>query len=190
MEAQGRSLGERLAQLDKAVGLIATLKERLDHAETAVRPENLRALVRDLAGAALEHGTPGFLETVLPAVLVALGWTGPPALAAVLGLRILAGLFQRRRAGSAFSSSQDKPGLPPGALNDEYAAQLAQVYELSGRSPLADATLGRQYDEELRQAEQSSDGALAAWARKLRERVGRRFFRIHGQSPAPAEPSS
>ena len=53
---------------------------------------------------------------------------------------------------------------------------------------MADVTLGREYDEELRQAEQSSDAALARWARSLRERVARRFYRIHDEAPLPSEP--
>ena len=73
-------------------------------------------------------------------------------------------------------------------MNDSYAAQLAEVFALSGHSPTADATLGREYDKELLQAEQSSDGALAAWAHKLRERVAKSFYRIHDRQPTPAEP--
>ena len=172
--------------LDHALGLLAGLKDRLERIEAQIGPDKLRELVRDAAGSAASG--PGLLERLLPAVLVALGWTGPPAVAAVVGLRIVAGLI-RRRAGKR-AKGAGSAASAPGALNDDYAAQLAQVFALSGRSVLADATLGREYDQELRQAEQSSDAALATWARGLREKVARRFFRIHGQSPAPAEPSS
>lgn len=172
--------------LDQALGLLAGLKERLERIETQIGPDNLRALLRDAAGSAAAG--PGLVEKLLPAVLVALGWTGPPAVAAVVAARILAGLMRRRRARKA--TGRPSPDAASGALSDDYAGQLAQVFALSGRSVLADATLGREYDQELRQAEQSSDTALAAWARALRERVARRFYRIHGQSPAPAEPAS
>lgn len=192
-EPAPRAVGLSPESLDQALRLLAGLRDRLERIETQMGPDNLRALLRDAAsgvarGSGLDgaHG-PGLIENLLPAILVALGWTGPPALAAVVTVRILADLVRRRRARKAGGQRPSLAG-PSGALNDEYAAQLAQVFALSGRSVLADATLGREYDQELRQAEQSSDAALAAWAKALRERVARRFFRIHGQSPAPAEP--
>ncbi len=184
--------GKDPQSLDEALRLLAGLKDRLQRIETTLGPDNLRALLRDAASSAAGGGVagPGLVEKLLPAVLVALGWTGPPAVAAVVALRVLAGLIRRRRNRKQASSGGALPTGPPGPWNDDYAAQLAQVFALSGRSVLADATLGREYDQELRQAEASSDAALAAWARGLRERVARRFFRIHGQSPAPAEPQA
>jgi hypothetical protein len=130
------------------------------------------------------------VEKVLPGVLAALGWTGPPSVAAIIALRLVAGVVRRRvakrrRRGSSNARSRTKRPRP---LNDDYAEQLARVYALSGRSPVADATLGREYDEELRRAEAGSDAALARWARTLRERVARRFYRIHDESPTPSEP--
>jgi hypothetical protein len=65
---------------------------------------------------------------------------------------------------------------------------LAEVYALSGRSATADATLGREYDEQLSRAEQSSDAVLAAWAKRIRRTVADKFYRIHADSPLPAEP--
>ena len=127
---------------------------------------------------------------VLPGLLAALGWTGPPSVAAVLAARLAVAVIRKRRQKSAAGRRPRLSSLRSGAaLNDEYARQLADVFALSGRSPLADATLGREYDEELRRAEESSDGALAAWAKKLRSRVARRFYRIHAQQPSPAEPA-
>ncbi len=187
-EPAPRRPGLNPESLDEARGLVAGLKDRLERIETQMGPDNLRALLRDAAGGAAAG--PGLVEKLLPAVLVALGWTGPPAVAAVVAVRILAGLIRRRRARKAGPGGALPSASASGGLNDDYAAQLAQVFALSGRSALADATLGREYDQELRQAEQSSDAALAAWARALRERVARRFFRIHGPSPAPAEPAS
>lgn len=180
--------GLHAESFDQALGLLASLKDRLERIESQIGPDNLRALLREAAGGGAAG--PGLVEKLLPAVLVALGWTGPPAVAAVVVLRILAGLIRRRRARKAGAGGPQSPAAPSSPLNDDYAAQLAQVFALSGRSALADATLGREYDHELRQAEQSSDAALAAWARRLRERVARRFYRIHGQPPAPAEPAS
>jgi hypothetical protein len=185
LDDQGRSLGERL---EKITGLITGLKDRLEKAESVVGEGNLRAIVREVAGSALaEHG-PGLLETALPALLTALGWTGPPSLAAVLALRLAAG-FLRRRVKKRKQTSAGQ-GRTQRSLNDDYARQLAEVYALSGHSSTADATLGREYDEALREAAQSSDGTLSRWAKQLRERVAQRFYRIHGDSPSPAEPIS
>lgn len=61
---------------------------------------------------------------------------------------------------------------------------------MSGRSATADATLGRAYDEELIRAEQSSDASLADWAKRVREAVANKFYRIHSDSPSPVEPVS
>jgi hypothetical protein len=185
LETQEQSLGRRFERIENAVGLIAGLKERIEQAEGSLGAESLRAAVREAAGSIAAGAGPGWLQTLLPAVLTALGWSCPPSIAAVLALRLLAAFLQRRSRGRL-----PDPRTAAPILNDDYAAQLAQVYGLSGHSTLADATLGRSYDEELRQAEQSSDGVLAAWARRLRERVARRFYRIHGQSPSPAEPAS
>ncbi|MEN6494966.1 MAG: serine protease [Thermoguttaceae bacterium] len=185
LDDQGRSLGERL---EKITGLITGLKDRLEKAESVVGEGNLRAIVREVAGSALaEHG-PGLLETALPALLTALGWTGPPSLAAVLALRLAAG-FLRRRVKKRKQTSAGQ-GRTQRSLNDDYARQLAEVYALSGHSSTADATLGREYDEALLEAAQSSDGTLSRWAKQLRERVAQRFYRIHGDSPSPAEPIS
>ena len=141
----------------------------------------------------------------LPAVMAALGWTAPPSLALMIGLR-LGGRFLRRRirkrgrrrnrsptrssekatAKTVATTVQEKSKQR--TINDDYARQLAQVYSLSGRSALGDVTLGREYDEELRQAESSSDARLADWAGALRRRVADRFNRIHDSAPTPADP--
>ena len=192
---QERAAGDRIDKIEKAVGLFAGLKERLEKAESAAGPENLRAIAREAATGLIAQATPGLWEKLLPAALAALGWTGPPSVALIIGLRVLTALVKRRAAKRTTSSGRAGAGQSPrrpnttSPLNDDYAGQLAGVYALSGRSPLADATLGREYDEELRRAEESGDGALARWARALRERVGRRFFRIHGEAPMPAEPT-
>jgi hypothetical protein len=74
-------------------------------------------------------------------------------------------------------------------LNDEYARELAGVFAYGGRSPLQDATLGREFTREIDRAAESSDAKLAEWAKGLRDRVMRRFHRIHGWTPSPAEPA-
>ena len=190
-QARGeRSWSQRLEKLETAVSLIAGLRERVERAEQAVGGDNLRAIVREMAGGLLVDRGPSLAQRILPGVLAALGWTGPPSIAAIVALRLVAGIVRRRvkkrrrRGASTGGSSAPRPQ----PLNDDYAEQLAGVYALSGRSPIADATLGREYDEQLRRAEQSSDAVLARWARALRERVARKFYRIHDPSPTPAEP--
>jgi hypothetical protein len=189
LESQGQVLGERIGKIEAAAGLAERLKERIEKAESAVGAENLRALVREVAGGIVGEAAPGLLEKVLPVALGALGWTAPPSLALILGIRLAAGVLKRRavrrKRGVAGrpGAERAKPAIP-----DQYAKQLAGVYALSGRSPVADATLGREYDEELRRTEESSDAGLARWAKGLRERVARRFYRIHSEAPLPAEP--
>ncbi len=192
-----QSWSRRLEKLEGAVALVGRLRERVQQAEQTVGSDNLRAVVREVAGGILADRGPSLLHKLLPGLLAALGWTGPPSLAAIVALRLAGGILRRRLArrrrrssntetdaGQSGPSGRSNPAQP---LNDDYARQLAGVYALSGRSPTADATLGREYDEELRQAEESSDAALARWARALRERVARRFYRIHDPSPTPAE---
>jgi hypothetical protein len=172
-----RQIRGRLEKIESA----ASVAEKLDH-------DKVRAIARAVAADALADGASSASRAWLPALMAALGWTGPPALAAMFALR-LAGMMLRRRLTKASqqpmtTASSTKP------LNDDYAQQLAEVYALSGRSATADATLGREYDEELTRAQQSSDAALAAWAKRVRETVANKFYRIHSESPSPVEPVS
>jgi hypothetical protein len=188
---QQESWSGRLERIETAVNLVGGLKQRIDQTSEAVSGDNLRTVIREAVGGIVAERTPGLATTLLPAVLAALGWTGPPSLAAILALRLVSGILRRRiatrrRRRNRTTRTRAKRRAP---LNDDYAKQLAGVYALSGHSPIADATLGREYDEELRRAEQSSDAALARWAQALRRRVARRFYRIHDESPLPAEPT-
>ena len=162
-------------------------------------------IARQVAADVLAEGAPAVAGAWLPALMAALGWTGPPALAAMFAMK-LAGTMLRRRVSRrrtsgtnvAFRSAKERhfrgakgdntTVIDPPVLNDDYARQLAEVYALSGRSATADATLGREYDEELSRAEQSSDAALAAWAKRIRQTVADKFYRIHADSPLPVEP--
>jgi hypothetical protein len=188
---QEQSWNGRLEKIENAVGLVGGLKDRIDKANEAVASDNLRTVIREAVTGVVAERTPGLATTILPAVLAALGWTGPPSVAAIFALRLVAGILRRRAAKRRRRGPHTNRPRPkrPRPLNDNYAEQLARVYALSGRSPIADATLGREYDEELRRAERSSDVALARWAQALRERVARRFYRIHDESPLPSEPA-
>lgn len=199
--------------LSKAVGLLRQrlkgLETRLDGSELG---EKARAAARDVARDAAGRIIEDFLAqrgeeaavAWVPGLMAALGWTGPPAIAATVGITVLGRILRRRRKKKRGQDDrmekdenipldpvdpvQKPPGIRSVPLNDSYAAQLADVFALSGHSPTADATLGREYDVELRRAQNSSDGALASWARDLRERVAQRFYRIHDRQPMPAEP--
>jgi hypothetical protein len=116
------------------------------------------------------------------------GISGPSALIIAWGLRRLWLRWRRRRNEKTDPGRSEKGEVAKRPLDDGYARQLAEVYALSGRSPIADATLGRVYDEELKQATTSSDGAIAAFARSVRDRVAEKFYRIHDRNPLPAEP--
>ena len=188
---QEQSWNGRLEKIENAVTLVGGLKDRIDEANEAVGSDNLRTVIREAVTGVMAERTPGAATTILPAVLAALGWTGPPSLAAIFALRLVAGLLRRRIARRRRGDPRTGRPRPRRAkpLNDDYARQLAGVYALSGRSPIADATLGREYDEELRRSERSSDAAFARWARALRQRVARRFYRIHDESPLPSEPA-
>ena len=118
--------------------------------------------------------------TLLAWTSVLLGGTSPISLVLLYYLK-----FRRLRAAAK--------ALAPtvtqyGPLNDRYASQLTDLYALSGRSPTADATLGREYDRELENAETGSDPTIAKWAKQLRRRVASQFYRIHDDAPVPAEP--
>ena len=185
-----QSLQQRLEKIEDAVNLVSNLRTRLETTETALGEDNLRAKLKDLAVSAAGTQTPRWTEVILPGLLAAIGWTGPPSAAAIIAIRLAAAMIRRRRSKQESTPVAETGLLPRPTLNDDYAGQLAQVYALSGRSPMADVTLGREYDRELGRAEQSSDGARAAWARELRRNVAKQFYRIHDQSPLPAEPIS
>ncbi len=153
--------------------------------------------VERLAGRAgeLAAGSPGL---GLSGILTALGWSSPPSLALLLIARLLLRkkIQRRRKTGDRLweSTRQTTDSSPPTGttkkpLNDNYARQLADVYALSGHSTIGDATLGRAYDEAIRSAEDSSDTKLAAWASRLRSKVADQFYRIHDDSPIPADPT-
>jgi hypothetical protein len=214
---------DRLTQLGDRLDQI---RGRLDRIEAAaqvaanVDSVKIRGIAQQVAGDVLAEAAPAAANAWLPALMAALGWTGPPALAAMLALKLAGTLLRRRVARRRASAGRRSPRAAEklsaekphgvgadtsvasraareryfrgakGDNNDDYARQLAEVYALSGRSATADATLGREYDAELSRAEQSSDAALAASARRIRQTVANRFYRIHADSPLPAEPVS
>ncbi len=182
-------LASRLGRLEEVVDTIGAIRDRLDRAGNETPSSNVRSRARGTVGDAVQNGVPQVLAAALPGLLTALGWSTPPSLAAILALRIGLRILQRR-ARRKHSSRKDARASPPDLkpLNDQYAEQLNELYALSGRSPTSDATLGREYDRELRDMESAADDTTSRWAHNLRRRVADRFLRIHDDSPLPAEP--
>lgn len=186
-DGQRRIAADRMEKFERALATVEAIGGRIGELESAIEPGRLRALIREaLAGAAAGQGA-GLLERALPVLLAALGWTAPPSIALIIAARVIGALVRRRIRQKLDRAPPSASPAPAKGMQDDYAEQLARVFSLSGRSPLADATLGREYDEQLRQAETSSDAVLAAWARKIRDRVARKFHRVHGLAPAPAD---
>ncbi len=186
MSGQEQSLGQRVQQ---ALEVGVSLRGRLERAEAAVGNDNLRAVVKEMAAGALADHAPSLAAKVLPAVLAALGWTGPPSMALILAARVFAAIWTRRRSAS---TAPRKARRSPRSrlLQGVQTSSLAGTSSLSGQSSLADATLGREFDRELLNAAESGDATLARWARGVRDRVAQRFYRIHSRAPTSAQPLS
>jgi hypothetical protein len=181
-------LTSRLGRLEGVIDTIGAIRARLDRAEQATAPERTASRVREAIGPVAATGASSLIGTALPGLLMALGWTAPPSLAAILALRIGLAILRRRAKKRRAGEEIEHDSTDPRPWNDQYASQLNEVYALSGRSSTADATLGREYDRELREMESGADDATSRWAHNLRRRVADRFLRIHDQSPSPAEP--
>ena len=193
------SLQQRLGSIDNGIraisgiaGKLPMIERGLEDARAAFDPARLQTILGSVAKTAIANEAPSALHLTWLALVGALGLSAPPA-GVFVGLRLLRWFWRRKTTDQAIAaqtnvdksaSANSKTSL----LHDDYARQLLEVFQLSGRSPVQDATLGREYDEEMRRAEQSSDATLASWARKVRERVEDKFHRIHTFSPAPAEP--
>ncbi len=195
-ETRDSSLAEKV---DRLSGLAGALTERVGKAESGVSKSRLRTLLHDMVvevGIDRQIGLDGLLW---PVVAGSLGLSAPPVIA-LFAWKVLRAIYRRRNrdrrrrrpvAKDGAGRRRAHTGNGPSAsakLNDDYGRQLLEVFAQSGRSPVQDATLGREYDEEIRNAEQSTDPKLARWAGRLRDKVERKFHRIHGLSPAPAEP--
>ena len=196
--------------LDERLERVATIAGALDHrlqtAEAVLDEDNLRQVIRRAVASTAIAGRFDPVKWLWPLVGGALGLSAPPVLAVVAWKAVRCWLHRRRRgrllrvrrrrrSTSRHRTAQTDHITPPSdtprvtrQLNDDYADELNRLFAHSGRSPAQDATLGREYDEQLSHAAESSDPKLAEWARKLRNQVQTKFHRIHGLAPAPAEP--
>ena len=180
---QGITVDRRFDSVERSLAVLARLPDRINGVEQAVTADRLRPVVEELAGGVIAAGAPSVLEAAIPAILVGLGWTGPPALAAVVGLRLLSGLIRYRRRKSRSGEAADaaagfRRAEPAGSLprDDQEAYQFLQLSRLEGRSPLHDALVGRiAFDELDKEIDAKPDGAKADWARVLRRKLEDRF---------------
>ena len=177
------TIGQRFDGVERSLAALARLPDRINGVEQAVTADRLRPVIEELAGGMIAARAPSVLEAAIPAILAGLGWTGPPALAAIVGLRVLSGLIRYRRRKNRSGEAADAAGgfrrdEPVGSLprDDEEAYQFLQLSRLEGRSPLHDALVGRIAFDELDKAiDAQPDGAGADWARALRRKLEDRF---------------
>ncbi|NMC21667.1 MAG: trypsin-like peptidase domain-containing protein, partial [Thermogutta sp.] len=94
--AETRALSERLKVVEAAAAAVAQLRQRVEAAEAVVGKDNLRGVVREVAGEWIAERGPDAVETWLPRLLTALGWSGPPSLAVILAARAAVRLIGRR----------------------------------------------------------------------------------------------
>ena len=100
-----------MEKVEQAVGLVAGLKHRVEEAEKAVGDGNLRSVVREVASGIVADRAPGLAQAVLPA----LGWTGPPSIAAIFAMKLAGGILRRRRSKrkQRVSPDADRPSREP-----------------------------------------------------------------------------
>lgn len=202
-------LNERFAgqatRVDERLGQLTSVADRISHrlqsAESLLDEGRLRNVISSMVSQSASGDRIGVVETVWPIVAAALGISTPPLIVLAGWKALKCWLRRRRRKGvrkrrrSDVRDDADRRlgqsragGKPVRKLCDEYAEQLHSVFGNSGRSAAQDATLGREYDQELHRAIESSDPKLSEWAKQLRDKVERKFHRIHGFTPAPVEP--
>lgn len=124
------------------------------------------------------------LTSLIEKGMIALGISTP---ASIMLYYLTKTALRRKKSRRTEKPDDDVPRSTKAKLNDNYATQLNELYELSGHSSTADATLGRLYDRKLQDAEQSSSAELASFAKLLRKQVADQFLRIHSTNPTPTE---
>ena len=196
LEDTNRRIGEeqqsadrRTEKIEEALTLLIGLKSRIEEVPAALDLENVRSVIREAAagvvasGVAADQGS-GLAQSLLPGVLAALGWTGPPAIAAIVALRLASGLIRRRRrkraesggAAGAAAGFFHKSGVGTIPRDDQEAAQFLRLSQLEGRSPLHDALVGRiALDEIQNTMDAKPDGPEVEWARTLKQKLEDRF---------------
>lgn len=136
--------------------------------------------VIDIAIPDLPIGLPATVPTAwYVGILAALGWTGPPAVAAVMVARIGVALIRRRRAKKE-QPVQEEPAVdfPQNPERDDTEAkELLRLGRMEGRDPIHDALIGQMVFGEL-DTEVETKGRNADYAGRLSRRLKERFNAI------------
>ena len=123
--------------------------------------EAIREDFRAVAGDLVDGAAPTVLETALPAIAAALGWTGPPSVALFLVARLGLGLFRlrrdRREASATAAAMVAQPASPrassdiytPTPETGGYLAYWAQHFEATGGNLREEASKAPIYVEAL-----------------------------------------
>lgn len=113
-------LSDRLSQLEAATQSLPALRQKVADAERALGPENLRAIVRDVALGVVADNAPQLLPQVLSRLAEALGWSTPPSIALVLAARFVGRILaQRARRRQITLRQKAAPAInPPGATGN------------------------------------------------------------------------
>lgn len=111
-QAETRALSDRLKVVEAATAAVGRLRRRVEAAEAVVGKENLRGVVREAAAEWIAERGPDAVQTWLPRLLTALGWSGPPSLAVVLAARAAVALIGRRVRRKASERRTEPAGEP------------------------------------------------------------------------------
>jgi hypothetical protein len=115
-----QKLSDRLCQLEALAQQLPTLRQKVADAERLLGPENLKAVVRDVALAILAENAPQILPQLLLRLAEALGWSTPPSIALVLAARLLGRIlaYRARRKQAALRRRASPPPKPPAHPNN------------------------------------------------------------------------
>ncbi len=113
-------LSDRLSQLEAAAQSLPALRQKVADAERALGPENLRAIVRDVALGVVADNAPQLLPQLLSRLAEALGWSTPPSIALVLAARFVGRILAHRARRRQITLRQKAaPAInPPGSTGN------------------------------------------------------------------------
>jgi len=109
-----------ITEIRQKIDLIESALVRIKSNKTdKVDPEQIRSIARQAARSISAERAESLIERILPGLLTALGWTGPPALAVMIVAKVLVMRLRHR-----IKATKDNSPTT-GTLSDNYAKQLA-----------------------------------------------------------------